>query len=65
MKRNLCWYLRQLFPLRYVSYFHVKSGDLIRSTWRMWFGRVYDTQTVKVDECTDYIGRWADSPKRR
>jgi hypothetical protein len=41
IKRNLIWYFKQMFPLKYSSKFTV-DGEKKRADWKMWLGKVYD-----------------------
>lgn len=37
------WYIKQLLPLHYHTHY-VKDGVLHFVSWRMWFGKVFNTK---------------------
>lgn len=41
------WYLKQLFPLTYRSY-HREGGKYYFSVFKMWFGRCYKIDKVRI-----------------
>lgn len=42
------WYMRQLLPLSYHSWFKEDDGKTYFTTWRMWFGRVFAMTKVEI-----------------
>lgn len=46
--RKLLWIVRQSLPLTYRSHYHNSEGEKLFAVWRMWFGRVFDYDCVKV-----------------
>lgn len=49
--RKIIWYIKQLFPLTYYSYYNQTICDKnhkneykqkIVTVWKMWFGKVFD-----------------------
>ena len=45
----LTWYLRQLLPLIYRTYYGDEDGNIHFAVWRMWFGRCFAIDDVVVD----------------
>ena len=43
----MIWYLKQLFPLMYVSEYK-EDGKKYVSVWRMWFGRCFSIRRWQV-----------------
>ena len=52
--KAVIWYLRQLFPLTYRSYFE-SEGKKTFCVWRMWFGKVFAMEEYEVTRliCTE------------
>lgn len=46
---RIIWYLKQLFPLMYVSEY-TANGKKELCIWRMWFGRCFDERRYKLAE---------------
>lgn len=46
---TVCWYLRQLLPLAYRTYYATEDGSIHFATWRMWFGRCFAIDDVVLD----------------
>jgi len=49
MLNRIEWYLRQLLPLCYKT-FYGQNGEKHFTTWRMWLGRCFDITDVVVRE---------------
>jgi hypothetical protein len=49
MMSKLGWYVRQLFPLTYRTFYLDAQGLLHFAVWKMWFGRCYRVTDVFVD----------------
>ena len=49
MMNKLSWYVRQLFPLTYRTFYLDAQGLLHFAVWKMWFGRCYRVTDVFVD----------------
>jgi hypothetical protein len=70
MLSRLCWYLWQLLPLTYRTYYGDEDGLIHFSVWRMWFGRCFaiddvvadpwETDNDKVIELADGMGLYDD-----
>lgn len=45
--RKFLWYLKQLFPLTYISRYG-QDGNMKLCHWKMWFGRCYNISTYSV-----------------
>lgn len=45
---NLLWYLKQLFPLTYRTWYRDSNGEQHFTVWKMWFGRSYNIDDVIV-----------------
>lgn len=41
MKNKIIWYLKQLLPLTYWS-FYTENNIKVMSIWKMWLGKVYN-----------------------
>jgi len=46
---RLTWYLRQLLPLTYRTYYGDEYGCIHFVVWKMWFGHCYKITDVIVD----------------
>ena len=46
---KIFWYLKQLFPLTYRS-FYKQGGKQYFDVWKMWFGKVYKYDSVVVNK---------------
>lgn len=44
---SIGWYLKQLLPLTYRSFYRDANGPRF-AVWRMWFGRVFDLDDVRT-----------------
>lgn len=44
---KIIWYLKQLFPLMYVSTY-TENGSRKLTIWRMWFGRCFNIRTFDI-----------------
>ena len=42
------WIIKQLFPLTYRTYYSDQEGQRYFCVWRMWLGRCFDVEHVKV-----------------
>jgi len=62
MKILFCvtWYLRQLLPLLYRTYYADGDGNVRLAVWRMWFGRCFACDDVVLDPFEN-----CDNPKVR
>lgn len=45
----MTWYFKQLFPLTYRTTYRDEVGRWF-CVWRMWLGRCFDVQTVRIAE---------------
>ncbi len=46
----MIWYLRQLFPLTYRTYYDDEKGASHFVVWRMWLGRCFDIDDVLISD---------------
>jgi len=46
---RIVWWLRQLLPLIYRTYYADELGNVPFAVWRMWFGRCFAIDDVVVD----------------
>lgn len=49
---KLKWYLKQLLPLKYDSYYKVE-GKKYLSIWRMWLGRSFNHRAFEINKEVD------------
>jgi len=45
---SLLWYIKQLLPLAYWSWYIDADGTLYLCIWRMWFGRHFDVLDLPI-----------------
>lgn len=45
--KNLSWYFKQLFPLKYDTTYRI-DGQWYIAIWRMWFGRCFYERHYKL-----------------
>lgn len=50
MKEKLTWYLKQLLPFSYETFYR-QDDKLYFERWRMWFGFCFSKERVKVQRC--------------
>ena len=46
---KITWCLKQLFPMTYRSHWKDANGRSHFSVWKMWFGRVYQSEDFAVE----------------
>ena len=46
-KNRLVWYMRQLFPIRYKTYF-IQNNIHYYTEWRMWFGKYFNVKKREI-----------------
>ena len=55
MLQKIKWFLKQLFPLTYTSYYKSGGQDIL-TIWKMWFGRSYKITNYFVSGIMSYEG---------
>lgn len=48
MLNKILWYLKQLIPLKYKSFYVDNDNTFVLCTWIMWFGNCYKVTAKKL-----------------
>ena len=48
MLSKIKWYLKQLLPLYYTTFYNDSNNQKHFTVWQMWFGKTFNVTDVKV-----------------